>query len=131
MKLPLRIKLSLHLKEKRTWIHGGDLERFGQSEGYEGETVKRRLREMTERGHRAFDPNIEEMYKDGAILYRYNPATSEKTASTKVIDYQVGKDCCYSFKAFGTHISECPIYAEMQKSASILVEETERNLRLI
>ncbi len=53
------------------WFHGAILEKIGQSYGYEGETAKRKLREMTQAGHPKYDPKIKETYEEGCILYQY------------------------------------------------------------
>ena len=98
MKPGLRIKLTEYLKEKcGRWIHGGDLERFAQSIGYEGETAKRRLREMTQCLHNSFDPNIQEKTEYGCILYRYGE--NQKFTSSP--------DCCDKYRLFKTHASNC------------------------
>lgn len=64
--------LTLRLQEKAGhWVHGAVLEKIAQSYGYEGETAKRKLREMTQPGHSKFNPLIKEMYVDGCILYQF------------------------------------------------------------
>lgn len=51
------------------WIHGGRLEKVSQSWGFEAETGKRRLREMTQKGHERYDRRIKESYVKGQVLY--------------------------------------------------------------
>jgi len=44
--------------------------------------------------------------------------------------YQLEPDyCCYSFKVFGTHTADCPIYNEMERTAKI-IENQETRLTL-
>lgn len=70
----LRQILTDYLKSKSPqYVHGGDLESVAKNSGYEGETAKRRLREMTQLGHASYDPDIGQTLKEGCVMYRYLP----------------------------------------------------------
>ncbi|HEY9828931.1 MAG TPA: hypothetical protein V6D26_00020 [Stenomitos sp.] len=71
-RLSLAQILEAHLKERpNRWLHGGDIEKLAQSWGYEAETGKRRMRELTQKNHPDYNPRIRDSYKKGSILYAY------------------------------------------------------------
>ncbi len=49
-KVTLIQHLENYLRRERKWIHGERITKFGQSLGYEGETARRRVRELMENG---------------------------------------------------------------------------------
>lgn len=64
--------LTQHLKEKRgILVHGGELERVGQANKHEGETAKRRMREMTDPKDRRYNPMIEKQIIKRCVAYRW------------------------------------------------------------
>lgn len=72
MKQSLVALLLSHLMEQRgKYVHGGSLEQFARMNGYEGETAKRRLREMTQPNHRNYCSSVEQRLEKGCIMYRY------------------------------------------------------------
>lgn len=71
-KQPLHLILTTYLKERpRKKIHGGQMERVSQSWGYEAETGKRRLREVTNPLHDNYNPHVWKDYEDGCVIYWY------------------------------------------------------------
>lgn len=50
MQLSLKEMLLINLEGKRDFIHGGELERYGQGQGYMASNVGRRLRELARAG---------------------------------------------------------------------------------
>lgn len=71
-KQSLREILILHLKGKSGQIvHGGQMERVSQSYGYEAETGKRILRDLTNYLSPNFNAHIKKDYQEGCVVYWY------------------------------------------------------------
>lgn len=49
-KKPLKKELEIYLRRAGRWMHGEYITKFSQSLGYEGETGRRRLRELVQEG---------------------------------------------------------------------------------
>lgn len=72
-------RIRLFLKEKGTWIHGEEITKYGQSLGYEGETARRRLRDLLEEG--VVETKAERGLRAKSNWYRYVP---KETVRTKI-----------------------------------------------
>lgn len=80
----LPVLLLDRLKEKRgQFQHGGELEQFARMNGYEGETAKRRLREMTQPNHRNYCSSIEQRLEKGCVMYRYAEPINNSLFATR------------------------------------------------
>lgn len=64
-------------------------------------------------------------------MWFLNPHQTKNPAITEEIAPKLDNMCCYSFRHFGTHIKNCPIFKEIERSAKILEEKTEKNLKLL
>lgn len=75
MKTPLHTLINQYIRDnKGSWISKWDIERFGQMHLVEAYTACRRTQEMTQAGHRNFDPEIERGTDEkGHVRYRVRP----------------------------------------------------------
>ena len=50
-----------------SWVHGGDLEKVGQSYGYEGESAKRAMRRLI----KSYKDTIVKGFENGCVVYQW------------------------------------------------------------
>ncbi len=106
--------LTNHLKEKAgIWVHAGDLERVAQANGYEAETGKRRLREMTQFGHANYNHHIQKQKDEkGRVWYGYYDEQPQPVRRTSYTFFSASQqDKTYQVQDLGhVLVCDCPGY---------------------
>lgn len=119
MKIPLHKQITYHLiKHSNTWVHGAEVEKFGQSVGYEAYTTRRRAQELTQPGHRNHDPKIYKKQEKGCVMYMYSE-TFPMVVGTIYRATATTNYCCYSSYKFNFHDKQCPEFSKESKQLTL------------
>lgn len=79
--------------------HGAHMGKVGQSYGYEAETAKRRLREITNPKHKNFNARVWKDYEDGCVVYWYPKRRTNLLKTHKIIKNRNKSQTTMPFKA--------------------------------